>query len=139
MARLDWFLISQDWLDHFGSMSQLKFPRPTSENLWLKVEDFQELLRGWWQGISVRGTANFVLTRKFKEIKALIKVWNKESFGRLEVNRKLNLRQVEDWDCLEEERGLVVEESEAQKEGKEQFKKWVLLEEVHWRQKSRDI
>ena len=32
-----------------------------------------------------------------------------------------------------------MEESEARKEAKEAFKKWVLLGEVHWRQKSREI
>ena len=31
------------------------------------------------------------------------------------------------------------EESEAKKEAKDMYKKWVLLEEMHWRQKSREI
>ena len=34
---------------------------------------------------------------------------------------------------------MLVEESEAQKEAKDLFKKWVLLEEMHWRQKFREI
>ena len=32
-----------------------------------------------------------------------------------------------------------MEEVEARKEAKEDFKKWVLMEEVSWRQKSREI
>ena len=69
----------------------------------------------------------------------MIKVWNKESFGRLEINKKLALNQLEAWDHLEEERGLSEEESEVKKEAKDMYKKWVLLEEMHWRQKSREI
>ena len=57
------------------------------ENLWLKVECFQDLLGGWWQGVNVHGIASFSLSRKLKEIKSLIKAWNKDSFGRLEINK----------------------------------------------------
>ena len=53
----------------------------------------------------------------------------------MEINKKLALNQLEVWDRLEEERGLTKEESEAKKEAKEMYKKWVLLEEMHWRQK----
>ena len=33
---------------------------------------------------------------------------------------------------------LTMEEAEAKKEAKDYFKKWVSLEEIHWRQKSRE-
>ncbi|RVW55173.1 hypothetical protein CK203_066945 [Vitis vinifera] len=72
------------------------------ENMWLKVEGFQDIVRTWWQGIEVRGSASYRLTVKMKEIKKKLKVWNKE-------------------------------------EAKDSFKKWVLLEEAHWRQHSREI
>ena len=49
------------------------------------------------------------------------------------------LDQVEAWDNLEIERGLTLKESEAKKEAKENYKKWVILEETHWRQKSREL
>ena len=109
LARLDHFLTSQDWLDHVGTVAQLKLSRPTSdhapimlecgkirrghapfrfENMWLKVEGFQDLLRGWWQGVTVLGTTSFSISRKLKEVKNLIKAWNKESFGRLKINKK---------------------------------------------------
>ena len=40
---------------------------------------------------------------------------------------------------MEEERELSMEEVEAKKEAKDAFKKWASLEEIHWRQKSREI
>ena len=76
--------------------------------------------------------------KKLKEIKLLIKVWNRDFFERLEFNKKLALNNVESWDRVNEERGLTMEESEAKKEAKEVVKKWVLLEEVHWRHKYRE-
>ena len=69
MARLDRFLVSQDWIDHHGNVVQLKLPRPTFdhapllldcggrrrgptpflfENMWLKVEGFQDMLEALW-------------------------------------------------------------------------------------------
>ena len=60
-------------------------------------------------------------------------------FGRLDCNKNLALQQVEFWDRVESERSLIVEETELKKEAKESYKKWVLLEEIHWRQLSREI
>ena len=38
LARLDHFLTSQDWLDHFGSMAQLKLSKPTSDHAPILLE-----------------------------------------------------------------------------------------------------
>ena len=50
-----------------------------------------------------------------KEIKKKLKVWNKEVFGRLEVNKASVLQQVDLWDRVESERNLTVEEVELKK------------------------
>ena len=68
-ARLDRFLVTQQWLDMFSGVAQYRLHRPTSdhfpillmggglrrgptpfrfENMWLKVDDFNGLLREWW-------------------------------------------------------------------------------------------
>ena len=65
------------------------------ENMWFKVEGFKDLLRSWWQGIVVRGSANFRLAAKLKELKQNIKSWNKDVFGRLECNKISALQQVD--------------------------------------------
>ena len=116
LARLDRFLVSQDWIDHHGNVVQLKLPRPTSdhasllmdcggmrrgltpfrfENMWLKVEGFQDKLKGWWQGLSFQGSASYILSRKLKEIKNLLKTWNRDCFGRLDLNKKIGPRSGE--------------------------------------------
>ncbi|RVW49728.1 hypothetical protein CK203_070052 [Vitis vinifera] len=159
-ARLDRFLVTQNWLDYFSGVIQSRLPRPTSdhfpillecggfrrglspfrfENMWLKVVGFKNLLWGWWQETVVRGNASFRLASKSKELKKKIKVWNRDVFGRLEVNKNLALNQVEHWDGVESERILSERETELKKEAKETYQKWVLLEELHWRQLSREL
>ena len=126
-ARLDRFLMTQNWLDQFSGIVQSRLPRPTSdhfpilleggglrrgpspirfENMWLKVDGFKDLIRGWWQGTVVRGNASYRLATKLKELKQRIKVWNRDVFGRLEVNRNSALQQVEFRDGVESKRSL---------------------------------
>ena len=49
------------------------------------------------------------------------------------------LQQVEYWDQVESERRLTKEEFSSKKEAKEGYAKWVKLEEIHWRQLSREL
>ena len=101
-ARLDRFLMTQNWLDQFSGVLQSKLPRPISdhfpilleggglrrgpspfrfENMWLKVEGFKDFLRSWWQGTVIRGNVSFRLAAKLKELKQKIKSWNRMSLG----------------------------------------------------------
>ena len=115
-ARLDRFLVSPYWLDQFGRVSQRRLPRPTSdhfpilleggslrrgptpfrfENMWFKVEGFKDLIRNWWRGIEVSGSASFRLSTKLKELRQKLKAWNREVFENLECNKEAALHQVE--------------------------------------------
>ena len=57
----------------------------------------------------------------------------------MERNKAEALQQVERWDLVEEERSLTKEELGHKKEAKENYAKWVSMEEVHWRQLSREL
>ena len=46
---------------------------------------------------------------------------------------------MEFWDAKEKTSRLSLEELEARKDTREEYKKWVLLEEITWRQKSREV
>ena len=46
---------------------------------------------------------------------------------------------MERWDLVEEERNLTEEELGLKKEAKENYAKWVSMEELHWRQLSREL
>ena len=72
-------------------------------------------------------------------MKAILKSWNKDVFGKVGVNKKLALDKVNFWDDQEKLRPLSMEELEVRKEAKGDFEKWALMEEVSWRQKSREV
>ena len=109
------------------------------ENMWLKEEGFKDKPQAWWESLNFSGTARFVLVAKLKALKPLLREWNKNVFGKVEVNKAMALNQVEFWDKVEAAWPLVVHELEARRDAKEDFKKWVLLEEISWRQKSREV
>ena len=103
------------------------------ENMWLKEEGFRDKLQAWWEGPNFSGSASFVLVAKFEALKLLLRDWNRNVFGKVEVNKTLASNQVDFWDKEEITRPLAVHEMEARREAKEDFKKWVLLEEISWR------
>ena len=58
------------------------------ENMWLKFEGFKDLLRGWWQSLHFSGYFSFVLASKLKALKGILKIWNREVFGKVELKKK---------------------------------------------------
>ena len=103
----------------------------------MKEEGFKDLLKGWWQGLSFSGSFSFIFAEKLKALKAILKFWNKDVFGKIEVNKRLALDKVASWDDQKKLRSLSLEELEARKKAKGDYKKWALMEEISWRQKSR--
>ena len=53
--------------------------------------------------------------------------------------KKEALSRISFWDDVEKEKELSLEEAEKREKAREDFKEWVDLEEVSWRQKSREI
>ena len=160
MSRLDRFLVSSDWESQFCNVAQRSLPRPISnhfpllldsdgvrsspspfrfELMWLKFKGFRELLKGWWQILKFHGSFSYILAAKLKALKGILKSWNMEVFGRVEVKKKKALQRVLFWDDLEKQRELVLEEREERIMAKEEFKSWAVLEEISWRQKSREL
>ena len=160
MSRLDRFLVSADWESQFSNVIQRTLPRPVSdhcpvlldsdgiksgpspfrfENMWLKFEGFKDLLRGWWQSLQFSGSYSFVLASKLKALKGILKVWNKEVFGRVETKKKEALSRISYWDEVEKNKELSLIEAEEREMARENYKEWVDMEEVSWRQKSREI
>ena len=84
------------------------------------------------------GSYSFILSAKQKGLKGVLRNWNREVFGKVETNKKNALRRVSYWDDLEKKRELKPEEAEGRINARADFKRWVLAEEISWRQKSRE-
>ena len=160
MSRLDRFLISSDWGSQFSKVAQRSLPRPIYDHfpilldsdgvrsgpspfrfeiMWLKFRGFRELLKGWWQNLKFHGSFSYIMAAKLKDLKCILKTWNMEVFGRVEVKKKEALQRVSFWDGMEMQRELVLEEREERFMAKEDFKSWAVMEEISWRQKSREL
>ena len=143
MSWLDRFLVSDDWESKFSKVVQRCLPRPSSNHslilldndgirtgpspfrfqlMWLKHEGFKEILKGWWQNLVFHGSCSFILASKLKTLKGILKVWNREVFGRVKTNKLEALRRVSYWDDLEKERELGLEEHEGRTKAKDDFK-----------------
>ena len=160
MSRLDRFLVSSDWECQYSKVVQKCLPRPISDHfpillgtdgvrtgpspfrfelMWLKFGGFKELLKGWWQNLKFHGSFSYILAAKLKALKGILKSWNMEVFGRVEVKKKEALQRVSFWDGLEKQRELILEEREERIRAKEEFKSLAVMEEISWRQKSREL
>ena len=157
---MDRFLVSSDWESRFSKAAQRSLPRPISDHfpilldsdgvrsgpspfrfelMWLKFKGFRELLKGWWQNLKFHGSFSYVPAAKLKALKGILKSWNMEVFGKVEVKKKEVLQRVSSWDDLEKQRELVLEEREERTMAKEEYKSWAVMEEISWRQKSREL
>ncbi|RVW30550.1 hypothetical protein CK203_097801 [Vitis vinifera] len=76
MSRLDRFLVFEDWESRFSGVVQSTLSRSVSNHYPILLD-----------GGGVRRV-------KLKALKGILKIWNKEVFGKVEVNKSLALQQL---------------------------------------------
>ena len=57
----------------------------------------------------------------------------------MEERKKATLKTLAHWDNVETQRPLCLDEMEEKVKASDDFKRWALLKEMSWRQKSREI
>ena len=62
--------------------------------------------------MTFHGSFSYILAAKLKALKGILKSWNMEVFGRVEVKKKEALQRVSFWDSMEKQRELILEERE---------------------------
>ena len=94
MSRIDKFLFSLAWADHFGLVNQWRLLRLLCdhfpilldyrriiggkipfcfENMWLKVDGFVERVWGWWSSYTFPGLPSHIMASKLKALKMDLK------------------------------------------------------------------
>ena len=72
------------------------------ENIWLRAEEFSDLIKKWWPEEEVQGFGSYVVARKLKGVKLSLKKWNMEVFRNIKVRKFNLLNSVNDLDEKEE-------------------------------------
>ena len=153
-SRLDRFLISNQWEDHFSAITQSALPRMVSdhspivleaggfssgkspfrfENMWVKIDGFKDLVKSWWNGYSIEGYSSHYIAKKLKALKKDLKIWNKEVVDNVSSNRVEAFAFLQCWEAKEKENPLNPGDMEAKNLALEDYKTWALLEETSWR------
>ena len=115
-SRLDRFLITNEWEDHFSGVFQSAIPRIASnhcpslfeggevkkgktpfrfENMWLLLDGFKELVCTWWTGYSIARSISHYLAEKLKALKGDLRRWNKEVFGNVSAKKSDALSRIQ--------------------------------------------
>jgi len=126
LSRIDRFLFTSDWEDHFQGMHRVLLPKITSdhfpimlqgrdvsvkrpfkfESMWLKVDGFCELVSSFWGELRVSGSPSFVLAKKLNFLKRRLKEWNKDVFGHLESKMEDFVVKIKSFDEKEQQLAL---------------------------------
>lgn len=149
-SRIDRFLISNSLLLQCTGLSQKLLNRPIFDhfpiclipkgiiwgptpfgldNKWLRIENFTELVKNFWQETAVVGTSSDVFVSKLKALKNEIKRWARVEESRLERTLNDNLIELVDCDNMKM-RGILGEHGRVRRE----FLRKEIAEVCIWRQ-----
>jgi hypothetical protein len=158
MSRIDRFLFSPAWADHFSLVNQIRVPRLLSDhfpirldcgridggkslfrfdNMWLKVDGFVDRVRGWWDSYSFPGSPSHTLASKLKALKMDLKKWNVNEFGNIHFKHQKLLHSLHELESLGERRVLSKDEKNERIHLISDLETNMYLDEICWRQKSR--
>ncbi|WMV57474.1 hypothetical protein MTR67_050859 [Solanum verrucosum] len=159
-ARLDRFLISEEWEVAFRKIKQSILPRVTSdhnplllecgnwersnsffkfENWWLQTKDFNERVKEWWNSVIYVGRPDYILACKLRLLKDKLKEWSKTVHGNLGMQKQSILNQLAELDLIQDQRILSDDESYLRAVLTVEFEENAKREEVAWRQRSRAL
>ncbi|RVW98623.1 hypothetical protein CK203_032112 [Vitis vinifera] len=114
-SRLDRFLISDQWEDHFSAITQSAVPRLVSGHSPIVLE---------------AGYNSHCIAEKLKALKKDLKNWNKEVVGNVSFNRPEAFSCLQCWEAKENENSLTPGDVEAKNLALEDYKKWAFWKKL---------
>lgn len=156
-SLLDRFLVSAEFDMHFPTLAAQVMGKPFSDHapirfncdiqdwgpcplrfqaMWLHNTDLLERMKVWWELFSFHGSAGFVLAKKLQALKAEIKVWNKDVFGRIDRQMEEILVELADLDSLHANHTITVEQAAKKDRLKHNFEEMTDRKHIMWLQKA---
>ncbi|XP_026416451.1 uncharacterized protein LOC113311871 [Papaver somniferum] len=157
-SKIDRFLISEGWDDHFPSIAVKAIARPMSdhktimlscsindwgpppwsfEGMWLFDNSLLDLMSSWWGSFVVEGPPGNQLAKKFQLLKAKLRLWNREVFGNINRKFEWTLEQIKLLDQLLDEGTITNVQLVSRNHLKLQFENIADMQEMHLKTKSR--
>ncbi|XP_058760200.1 uncharacterized protein LOC131633504 [Vicia villosa] len=160
MSRIDRFLVFDNVVSRWGVVGQLIEDRDISDhspvwivsdvtnwgpkpfkfnNEWFSLESFMPFGENEWKKIKLEGKGDFVLKEKLRLFKDKLRRWNKEVFGRIDLEVEEGVRDLNLADAhLEMEDGILFSDTlERRKEASSHIWRNMRLKENMLLQKSR--
>ncbi|XP_058783451.1 uncharacterized protein LOC131658138 [Vicia villosa] len=115
MSRLDRFLVSSSIVSKWGVVGQLIGDRDISDhcpvwilkdnadwgpkpfrfnNEWFSLDSFLPFVEKEWKSMKVGGRGDFILKEKLRLLKDKLRRWNKEVFGKIELDMEDGVRDL---------------------------------------------
>ncbi|GLT55434.1 hypothetical protein SLA2020_285550 [Shorea laevis] len=158
MSRLDRFLVTPEMSNMASEWQQQGIRRTISNHCaiimkarnadwgpkpfrvldaWQQHPDFKKFVEEKWNEMKVTGYAGYRCQQKLKQLKGILKSWNKEVFGDVETQFEKVAAQVEQMDLKSEFDELTDWEVNSRKEGFQEMWDIMRKREALWKQKSR--
>ncbi|XP_058761354.1 uncharacterized protein LOC131634746 [Vicia villosa] len=67
-------------------------------NGWFEIKEFKAFAESSWKNIQVEGNQAYVVKEKFKLFRNILRRWNKEKFGRIDLNIQEATKKINGWD-----------------------------------------
>ncbi|KAL5728687.1 hypothetical protein ACHQM5_001740 [Ranunculus cassubicifolius] len=107
--------------------------------MWLEDSNLREKIKEWWKEMDFDGSPSLVWWKKINALKEKLKVWNKVEFGRVDRKIEERVARIDEIDKVEEEETLGDDVMMERYMRREDLDYLLGLEEISWRQKSREI
>ena len=98
-----------------------------------------ERVGSWWSSYQFDGSPSFILAKKLKSLKLDLKKWNEEDFRNVLFKKNSLFQELQAPDSIKELRVLTEEERITHARIKMELEKYILFDEISWRQKSRAL
>ncbi|XP_026440659.1 uncharacterized protein LOC113339633 [Papaver somniferum] len=158
LSKIDRFLISPEWEDHFPSINVSALARPLSDHkpimlscsyedwgaplfrceaTWFLEPTLFPLMKTWWTSFNCTGSASFVMAKKLQFLKEQLKLWNKNVFGRIDKRNEKILAEISLLDQSDDNRTISVSQTTKRNSLRMEYEKTADMLHLHWLNKSR--